>query len=168
MRMFFVAVIAFAALLFASPARAQSDFGGLDLQPGDQIYVTQPSGVEVGGRLTRISPVMLEINGYEFKPEPGLKIERSGDPLLNGALIGFGFGALMGATIGGEGCLREPLWHCVVGGGVVYGAIGTLWDWLRVGRTPIYRGTAATSARSPRLTPLVTSTSKGAALTFIF
>lgn len=168
MRLLFVAVIAFAALLFTSPARAQADFGGLDIHPGDQIYVTQPSGVEVGGRLTRISPAMLEINGYQFEPEPGLKIERRGDPLLNGALIGFGFGALMGATIGGEGCLKQPLWHCVVGGALTYGAIGTLWDWLRVGRTPIYRGTAAASARSPRVTPFVTSTNKGVALTFTF
>lgn len=148
MRPMSFALALLATLGLATPVHAQLDFSSLDLRPGDPIYVTQPSGVEIGGRLTRISPMLLEINGYQFKPEPGLKIERRGDSLLNGTLIGLAVGALAGATIGAEGCLHSPLWPCVIGGGATWAAIGAFIDWRRVGRTRIYLGTAGPSALS--------------------
>ena len=149
MRLFVAAALSFA--MSAPPAGAQTDFGGLQVQPGDLVYVTPPSGVEVAGPLTRISPFLLEIDGHQFKPEPGLEIERRGDSVMNGMLLGLGIGAIAGATIGAEACLHKPLWHCGVAASVTYGAVGALIDWLRVGRTLIYRGAATASGQSSRV-----------------
>jgi hypothetical protein len=77
-----------AILWAAAPARAQSavDFSGLRAAVGDQVYVMDPAtGVEVGGRITALTPSRLSIDGYSFAPIEGLKIERPGDPIWDGA-----------------------------------------------------------------------------------
>ena len=61
-----------------------------------QIVVRPGDGVEVGGRLTKISPSELSIDGYTFTPAEAVKIEKSGDPIWNGTAIGDGVGALFG------------------------------------------------------------------------
>ena len=48
-----------------------------------------------------------------------------------GALVGFGIGALLGATVGQEACLHSPRWRCAVGTGTMFGAIGAVIAWLR-------------------------------------
>ena len=159
MRLVVAAAVSFA--MSAPPAGAQTDFGRLQVQPGDLIYVTPPSGVEVAGPLTRISPFLLEIDGHQFKPEPGLEIERRGDSVMNGMLLGLGIGAIAGVTIGAESCLHRPLWHCGVGASITYGAIGALIDWLRVGRTLIFRGAATASGQSSRVKPPVGPAGEG-------
>ena len=131
-----LAVPAFMSIAFVPPAHAQSDFGELKLGPGDQIYVTPPSGAEVSGRLISLTPTLLEIDGHQFKPEPGLTIDRRGDSLLNGALIGVPIGVLAGVTIGAEACLDSEKWKCAVGGAVTYAALGALIDWLHVRPDP--------------------------------
>jgi len=130
-------------LLFLGPdaARAQPDFSGLKAAPGDFIYVTQPSGTEVGGILTAFSPSLLTIGAYSFQPERGMKIERRGDSVWSGAIIGAILGAALGATLAQEACLHGPRWPCVAGPVVMYGAIGALIDYLHKGRTTIFRGT---------------------------
>ena len=84
MRPIAFAVAGFISIASAAPAHAQSDFSGLTLRPGDRLYVTQPSGIEVRGSLTRLTPTLLEIDRHQFKPEAGLTIDRAGDSLLNG------------------------------------------------------------------------------------
>jgi hypothetical protein len=131
------------ALVAAAPvAEAQQlapDFTGLPIKPGDTIFVTDlASGVEVGGRLRALSAGALSIDGYEFRPAAGLRIERRGDPIWDGAAYGFGVGVLAGITIGAEACLHRPAWHCVVESGVSYAAVGTLMDWRHKGRTRVY------------------------------
>jgi hypothetical protein len=50
-------------------------------QVGDEIVVTSAEGVEIGGRVTKISPSALSIDGYAFTPADAIKIERPGDSL---------------------------------------------------------------------------------------
>jgi hypothetical protein len=112
----------------------------------DVIYVTDPAGTIVSGRLTTISRSALIIDSREFKPAPGLTIERRGDRLWNGTLIGIGIGGLLGAVgTFGEGCLgidnTRSKWQCDARGGLAFGAVyGALIDWVHKGRTVIYKG----------------------------
>ena len=49
---------------------------------------------------------------------------------LKGAIIGFPIGVFAGVTLGAEACLHRPKWHCAVGGGLTYSALGALIGWL--------------------------------------
>jgi hypothetical protein len=147
MRPLALAVAASISIAFVPTAHAQSDFSKLKLGSGDQIYVTPPSGAEVSGRVISVTPTLLEINGHQFRPESGLTIERRGDSLLNGALIGLPIGVVAGVTIGAEACLDSQRWKCAVGGAVTYAALGALIDWLHVGRTRIYVGTKSVALK---------------------
>src|SRR5262245_44274065 len=62
-------------------------------------------------------------------PPPASKAG-SGKRVVTGAAIGFGVGAVLGSTIGQEACLDSPVWHCAVGSGALFGAIGGLIAWL--------------------------------------
>ena len=160
-------------LIGAGAARAEAqpppDFSRLEIKVGDILYVTDPGGVEVSGPLAARSPAALKINGYTFQPEPGLKIERRGDPIWDGALIGFGAGALIGGTIAAEACLHQPRWHCVVGGGVGYSAVGAFIDWAHKGRTVIYDARLHALGRAARYVfPVISPQQKAIAVTLSF
>ena len=127
--------------LLSSPPATQSDFHRLRARVGDFLYVTDPDRrVEVSGRVTSLSDQELTIDGYRFTPKPGLKIERSGDSIWNGAVTGFLVGGLLGVTVGAEGCLHSSLTPCFVGNGLVFGALGAYWDWQHKGRTVVFLG----------------------------
>ena len=161
MRSFSIAAI-LGSILWASPARAQPDFSGLKVKPGDFVYVTGPSGVVVGGPLTRILPSALTIDGHEFKPAPGLKVERLGDSLRNGTLIGMAVGAGLAAATGGQGCGSSrdcPKVAIFVGSVTLYGAVGAFIDWRHKARTVIYDAPLVATP-SVRITPEVTPASK--------
>ncbi len=125
-------------LLSAVPARAQTDFTGLKAKAGDRVWITRASGVTIDGTLGPVSPASIAVNGETVPYEPGLRIAREGDRLLNGVLIGAAIGVLAGTTIGAEACLDSPMWHCAAGGAAVWGGIGALVDWLHKGRTQIF------------------------------
>ena len=152
-----VAAAVFAGLLCAGPARAQSDFSGLNVRPGEVIFVTNSAGTSVSGPVSMISPSALTIGGYDFRPAPGLKIARLGDPLWNGIVISAAVGAVLGATFGRQGCTsREcpPGALMALSGAMTNGAIGGFIDWRHKGRTVIYDGNAQPSLRiAPELTP---------------
>jgi hypothetical protein len=163
-----VAVIAIGS---PAPAAAQSapDFSQLHVNVGDKVYVTDmTTGVEVSGPLTSLSASELAINGHVFAPAPDLKIEKAGDPVWDGTLIGAGIGVLAGTTVGSEACLHHSLWPCAISGAVSYGLIGALIDSLHKGRTRIYRSSSGSPATSVRLMPLVDSRQKRVALAFAF
>lgn len=150
------------------PLAATEDFSRLTLKVGDTVYVTDlTSGVEVNGRLSTISEQSLSIDGYRFSAGPNLKIERRGDPIWDGAAIGFGFGSLMGLTIGAEGCLHQAVWHCVVAGGTYYGAVGALIDWIHKGRTTVYQSATGVHA-SMRVLPQISRDRRSVALAVSF
>jgi hypothetical protein len=147
----------------AGHAAAQTDFTRLRLAPGDKVIVVDANGTEVGGHLTSISRDTLSIGKYEFGTEPGLKIERSGDSLVNGVAIGGGVGLLLGLSACG------PYTECAVSSGVVWGVIGAIVDWAHVGRTTVYRVPSESSAKhNLSVAPLVTADRKGVGVSLSF
>ena len=151
--------IGFAVASSSALASAQTapDFSALRASVGDRVIITDAGGVEVGGRVTALSPSALSIDGYSFTPGEAVKVERPGDPVWDGAAIGYGVGALFGLTIGAEGCLHSAVWRCVNAGGITYGLLGALIDYAHKGAQddlPIAVGRAAQSgAARPRRRP---------------
>lgn len=150
-----------ALLLWATPGYAQSDFSGLKIKPGDVIYVTTLDGIEVSGALSTISPSMLAINEYEFRPERGLKVERRGDSILDGVLKGAAWAGVLGfGTAGCASCFARVL--------AIGMTIGAIADDGNVGRTKVFQGTTPLPPRSTGVRPFVTPDRKGVALAFSF
>ena len=149
-------------------AQTATDFSALRARVGDEIVVTSAEGVEIGGRVTKISPSALSIDGYAFTPSDAIKIERPGDSLWNGAAIGYGVGALFGMTIGAEACLHESTWRCVNAGGIAYGLLGALIDFAHQGRRTIYRSPSAAPRKVMRLVPDIGPERKGVAVALAF
>lgn len=150
MRSILAGVVIF-ILVAASPTWAQSDFTTMKALPGDRVFVVQPNGVEVSGVLAEMSPGEIRIDRYTFMPEAGMRIDRQGDSVWSGALIGVGVGVFLGAVLGE--CYHVDQWQCLGAAGATYGAFGVLLDALHQGRTTVYRGTGS---RTARLVPAVT------------
>ena len=148
-----IALFAIICLARVSNAEAQIDFGDLPVKPGDFVYATDAAGVEVSGPLTSLSPLSILIAGYSFRPEPGLKIERRGDPIWDGATLGAAIGLGVGALFStGECGVDWHAWQCSLAGGAWGGLLGTLIDYTHKGRTTVFLGTAASAsaAGAPR------------------
>lgn len=138
----------------------QTDFRDLKLKVGQVVYVTNSSGVEVGGPLTVLSPLALSIDGHEFKPLPGLKIQRRGDPIWDGAVYGVTVGLVAGMlSASGECGVDWSTGRCTASGGMWGAAIGALFDWAHVGRTTVFLGTGNKTARSIHVLPSFTHAS---------
>ena len=148
----------------AGQAAAQTDFTSLRLAPGDKVFVVDTNGVEVGGLISSIRRDSLSIGKYEFGLEPGLKIERSGDSLVNGIAIGGGIGLALGFSA----CGRYT--SCALSQGIVWGLFGGLLDWAHVGRTTIYRVPVSptVSQRTLRAAPVITTSGKGVGVSLSF
>jgi hypothetical protein len=139
----------------ASIAEAQADFSRLRIKPGDFIYVSGPSGVAVSGPLESVTPDSLSLAGHTFKPEPGLRIERRGDPVWDGAAIGAGVGLLTGLLLStGECGANWHAWQCSLAGGAWGTLLGTLIDFGHTGRTQIFVGASAAPAKRSRAAAL--------------
>jgi hypothetical protein len=142
-----------------SDATAQSSFEHLLLKPGDFVYATDADGIEVAGPITSLSPSSLSIAGRSFTPAPGLKIERRGDSIWDGAAIGAAIGLGVGTLMSSGECgVNWHAWQCSLAGGVWGGIIGTLIDFAHKGRTTVFLGTATTAegvypARAPGRLP---------------
>lgn len=147
-----IARLVFAVCLSAAPAYGQTDFGGLNAKTGDIVFVTRATGATISGPLGAVTPSSITVNHETIPYEPGLKIAREGDRLLNGIIIGAGIGVLMGSTVGAEACLDDPIVGCAVGGAVLWAGIGALVDWLHKGRTTILQ-TPLPGKPSVRLVP---------------
>ena len=150
-----IRISALAALLFAPVvAQAQESLGGwrgLNSSSLDTIYVTDDAGRRTEGKLLRFetdSLVML-VDGMErrFDQTHVLRIDKRGDSLKNGALIGAALGVLFGSIAAGiSDCPGEdPGGSCagtrVIGFAVsmgIYTAIGTGVDAMIVGRTRVF------------------------------
>ena len=165
-----VCSIGFAIASSSALAAAQTapDFSALRARVGDEIVVTSAEGVEVGGRLTALTPSALSIDGYSFTLAEAVKVERPGDSVWNGAAIGYGVGALFGLTIGSEACLHAAVWRCVNSGGIAYGLLGALIDYAHKGRRTIYRSPSAAPRKAVRLVPDIGPERKGVAVALAF
>jgi len=115
------------------------------------VYVRDDGGVETSGKLLRLNPdsLVLLVDGAErrFEAARVTRIQRSGDSLRNGAIIGAIVGVAVGIfTAGISDCPGDrPSGPCpgsraalfLVSTGV-YAAIGTGIDALIPGRTTLY------------------------------
>ena len=146
-----VRVAAIAALVgnWPTAVSAQTDFSGIRLNVGDEVFVTRASGLETRGTVKNVSPTVLTFDGTSVSPEPGLRIERGGDSLWNGVLWGFGVGlvggvvtfpgALARKVIGSGECNRDPFEPCLLAVTAISTAVGALIDYLHRGRTEVFR-----------------------------
>ena len=135
------------------PALAPS--GGVET-----VYVLDETGTETAGRLVRLTPdsLVLLVDGAErqFAAARVRRIQKRGDSLRNGALIGAVVGVGIGFLAGGiadcgrddpdGGCPGTRVAAVLVSTGV-YAAIGAGIDALIPGRTTLYE--APPSPRRP-------------------
>lgn len=159
--------------LSGSIATAQTspapDFSKLNVRIGDMVYVAdQATGVKISGRLEALAPSALTVGGHVFQPHPGLRIQRDGDPIWDGALAGFGAGLLLGSTAAPDTCLNRPMHLCAVAAGLELAVIGAYIDWRHKGRRTIYQASHAPGRPSTRFLPQISARQKGVALTVRF
>jgi hypothetical protein len=145
------------------------DFSKLKVRIGDMVYVTdQDTGVKFAGRLAARSPSEVTVDGHVFQPRPGLKIEREGDPIWEGALAGLGTGLLLRYTAGPDTCRNHTFDLCAIAAGLQGTAVGAYIDWRHKGRTTIYQAARAPGRTSVRLLPQLSARQRGVALTMSF
>jgi hypothetical protein len=115
------------------------------------VYVLDDTEIETSGTLLRVNPdsLVLLVGGAErrFEAARVRRIQRRGDSLRNGALIGAIVGVAMGVVVGGisdcpgdnrgGSCPGSRAAMFLVSTGV-YAAIGTGIDALVPGRTTLY------------------------------
>jgi hypothetical protein len=136
-------------MLSISALSAQTDFSGLKIKIGQITYVTSPDDTQISGRLTGLSPAALSIDGYQFQPLPGMKIERRGDPIWDGAVSGLAAGLFFGMlTASGECGVDWSSRRCIAAGGMWGAVIGAGIDFVHVGRTTVRLFRPATRARA--------------------
>lgn len=153
-------------IFFALPTRAQSDPTRLKLAIGDTVDVTERTGVITTGVLTNVTASAIEAGNREFPVDSILKVQRRGDSVWSGVLIGMGVGLLVSPGTA-EGCLHGSKTPCVLLSMGVYGGFGALLDFAHEGKTTIYRA-AATSGKGPHLAPMLSPGTKGLSMAFGF
>jgi hypothetical protein len=143
-----------ALMVIPAAVQAQEPLGGwrgLNVSSLETVYVTDDAGRRTEGKLLRFdtdSLVML-IDGMEHRLDANrvLRIDKRGDSLKNGALIGAALGVLFGGIAAGiSDCPGDdPGGDCtgfkVVGFASalgIYTAIGTAVDAMVVGRTRVF------------------------------
>lgn len=180
------ATAALAILLLPALVHGQEPVKSFDqlntrLKVGDTIIVTDPQGREHKGMVLQISPTALTLDSREgqkltMSSDVQLVQDRPHDSLKNGALIGLACGVALGgvaaANCAEEGCEFSPAATFAIAGGFYGGigaAIGTGIDALIPGKKRVvYRASEGKSAAQLMLTPVVTSRTKGIALSVLF
>jgi hypothetical protein len=171
------------AAAFAQEAASSFDALAGRIRVGQQIWVTDATGRDVGGRLERLSSdgLLLRAAGLvEFAAPDVRRVRaRAPDSLKNGTLIGLGVGAglgtawCIGAVADNSGELDAGV-ECAEGFLVFPGLgalIGLAVDAVIPGKVrvvyqaPLPQGATGTSLT---LVPLVSSRAKGLAVSFAF
>jgi hypothetical protein len=143
----------------ASAQDAASNWPGLVSSRLSTVYVLDNAGTETSGKFLRLNPdsIVLLVDGAErrFETSRVTRIQKRGDSLRNGAIIGAVVGVAMGIlTAGISDCPGDqPGGRCpgsraalfLVSTGV-YSAIGVGIDALIPGRTTLYEAPKAPSA----------------------
>lgn len=144
-------LVTLAAVSVAVPALAQTTLPNLLPTGVGTVYVLDDAGTETRGTLLRIDPdaivVATDAGERRFEAVRVKRIQKRGDSLRNGAIIGAVLGAVMSAlTAGISDCSgNDPGGSCpgsraaifILGIGI-YSAIGTGIDALITGRTTLY------------------------------
>ena len=126
-------------LYTAGAAVAQDDFSPGRLEVGDRVIVVWQSGGESRGKVTGMSPGGLLLDGVRISAVDVRKVDRLGDPLWNGALIGLFVGSLVGQDdqFGCSASISSRL-HCAAKPAIALGVLGALLDYSRVGRRSVF------------------------------
>jgi hypothetical protein len=182
-----VALLVAGVLATAAAASAQAPAASFDaltgrVQIGQLIWVTDPTGREVRGRLERLSTDGLTLQESHVTlaaPDVRRVRTRDRDSLKNGALIGLGIGGAMGTAwcigaIADDSGDVDARVECAEGFTVFPGLgtlIGLAVDAVIPGKMRvIYQAPASHEAPGARLmvAPLVSSRVKGFAVLFAF
>jgi hypothetical protein len=93
---------------------------------------------------------------------PGLKVQRDGDPVWDGAAWGAGVGLMVGLVVvaPGECHIQWSATRCTLESAMWGALIGTFIDWVNPGRTTVFSAPRSERAHAVRLVPSVTSASK--------
>ena len=145
-----------AAVLVAAPAIAQPPAvgAGVNAKALPTVFVEDDRGAETKGQLLRIDTesilVLVDGQARQFELANVRRVQKQGDSIKNGALIGALFGAVMGVLSGGMAGCKEPdggSGPCGAGTRIaatltsagVFAAAGTGIDAMIQGRSTIYR-----------------------------
>jgi hypothetical protein len=153
-------------LACSAPALAQGSLERLKLSIGDRVDVTERSGVITTGVLTDVTSATVQAGNRDFPIDTVLKVERRGDSIWDGFLIGAGLGLIL-SPIAQEGCLNGSKIPCVLGPMVVYGGIGALIDMGHEGKTTVYRA-APNGSKGAHVAPIVAPGAGGLAVAIGF
>lgn len=136
--------------IVVGPVLHAQDFSTIQLKNLPVVYVEDRAGAEVRGRLLSITPAAIAIDDdgsrRTFAPADVTKIDRRGDSLKNGALIGAAVGLLTGfigdcpragTNSGGNSCPGARAGY-VLGGAAIWAGIGAGIDALIPGRTRLW------------------------------
>lgn len=149
----------------ASAQGAATSWPGRDMKAAglSTVYVLDDTGSETSGKVLRLEPdaIVLVVDGVErrFEAARVKRIDKRGDSLRNGAVIGAVVGAALGLLgMGLADCpganASGPCPGFRAAGVLVstgfYAAVGTGIDALRDGRTTVYQAPAA-STRAARI-----------------
>ena len=125
----FLAVVV--VLMSVAPVSAQQGGSGLDQKALSTVTVFDERGVRTKGRLLHIDSqsVVVLVDGQErrFALEHVEKVEKRGDSLKNGVIIGALAGGGMGAAVGGmQPCSSPDEPYAACGAGTYLAAAATL------------------------------------------
>lgn len=137
-------------MIVVGPALRAQDFSTVQLKGMPTVYVEDRSGREVEGKLVTLTESALTINidgvTRTFAPAEVTKVDRRGDSLKNGALIGAAVGLFTG-LLGdcpnagnnnrSSGCPGARIGY-VLGGAAIWAGIGAGIDALIPGRTRLW------------------------------
>jgi hypothetical protein len=156
-----VAMALVGILACAQLADAGQAVAGKPVQNLDVAFLTlrQPGSREITGHLVGLEPdkVVMLVGGErrEYRLDSVLRLQREGDSVLNGALIGVAVGAVLCAIVCGQGMDSDDS----VGGTIIVNAglsalIGMGIDAGHKGRTTLYPTDTFPAVR-PRVAPSV-------------
>lgn len=138
---------------------AGTSWPGLDLKTADlsTVYVLDDTGVETSGRFLRLDPdsIVLLVGGVEqrFEAPRVRRIEKRGDSLRSGAIVGAIVGLAMALSVGRMADCpgSNPGGPCPgfrAAGILMFTGIGAGVDALVAGRTTLYEAPRAASGSS--------------------
>jgi hypothetical protein len=116
--------------------RDGESFDELGLKPGAQVVVTRDD-LSIEGHVQQLDATHLVVGSYTFEPNAKLTIERAGDPVTDGAAIGFLIGAIAPHLVE-EGCWMQSALGCSIRSGLEFAVIGAVIDFFHKGHTAVY------------------------------
>ena len=126
------------AFALASRAAAQGTFAGTGLHAGQTVRVIDAlTGERFKGAVESTTADLIRVDGRDFTPRSVRRIDRAGDPLWDGMIIGAiaGVGLSLTPT---EACVQKSRGQCLASGIETGFLLGTAIDWMHTGYTTVY------------------------------